>query len=267
MTDGQHPSVPNSIMSAICPFHVALQRGMKHLARAGQPLWKMGTWACEQMNVRCEVTQGELPGTGPTLVIFNDPSPVVGFVMFGAIRRDDFHFIGNPGWKKIGGRFAEFGFPVYSIGDFKNYPKEFIRAHTIYRFRDGVPPKAAGRKNVQALVGAASAVSKGGLLAVAPAGGTIGKSDNWKHGVGHILEKIRDPGAKVILTRVDGLFPRDAARILFNPSWFASLRKPLEAKIRFSEPIPIGQFRGPGLSAKDMSLRLRDAYVQYFGSL
>ena len=100
---------------------------------------------------------------------------------------------------------------------------------------------------------------------VAPAGGTMAKHDNWKNGVGRVMERVGDVGAQVVLARLDGTVPRDAARMFFHPA--LSARRPLDLQLRFSEPIPLETFRPPGAAAKDISLLVREEYVRRYGSL
>lgn len=266
MISRESTAVPRSLLATICPFNLALQQGMRTVA-AREPLWKTLGWGADQMRLNIQITKGQPCATGPMLLIVNDPSPLLGFIIISRVPREDAYFIGTPGWRKMGGILAERCIPVFTVGDFRRYPKEAFRAHVIYRFRDGVTPRTAGRTNVASLRKASDVVTKGGALLVAPAGGTMGKSDNWKSGIGHIIDKIGDVGAQVVLARIDGTSPPDAARMFLNSAFFPKLRKPLDIKLQFSEPYPISAFRKPGMSAKDISSLVREEYVKQYGSL
>ncbi|MFH0907916.1 MAG: hypothetical protein V1929_04070 [bacterium] len=247
------------------PLDLRLIRGIRERS-ARDPLWKVMAWAVRECNVTLDIRRGGICREGPQLVLGNDPSPLAGFVVLSLMTRLDTLFLGAPGWMKMGGSVTENCLPVYTVGRFRTQPKEAFRAHVIYRFRDGVTPAAAGRINVKSLARAADVITQGGTLAMLPAGGTIAKSDNWKHGVGHIAAKVGDVPARVVFIHVAGTKPRDAVRML-NPHWFRRLRKPLTLAVEFSDPFLLEEFRRPGMSPRDVSLQLRERYIKLYGSL
>jgi hypothetical protein len=252
-----------SFSDRVNPFNTGLMRGMKHLART-EPLWKVTDWAARRMNLQVEVRKGSICAEGPQIVICNTGSAMIGFSILSVLRRDDVYFIGTPGWLRVGHNAAEKCLPVFTFASFRENPKVAFRASVIYRLRDGVTPASGAEINQTSLTRAAKVVTGGGTLLVMPAGGTIGKKDNWKHGVGFILKDIGDVPAKVVFARVFDMRPGHIARMVFSPVFFS---KPLVVPVEFSEPQPLSDFRDENTSVRQISQRLKDRYVQIYGSL
>lgn len=247
------------------PLNARFLRGLRARAET-QPVWNVMAWAVGALNLRIEIRRGRIPAEGPLLVIGNDPSPMAGFVILSLVRREDHFFIGAPGWTKQGRGVAERCLPVFTTAKFSENFKTAFRARFIYPRLYGVKPAGTGRRNIAALARAAEVLASGRALTMLPAGGTVAVADNWKHGVGHIMKQTGDAPASVVLVSLRGTKPRDAIRLL-NPVWFRGTRRPLPVSVEISDPVPITEFRRPGWSARQMSLHLRDRYIETFGSL
>lgn len=256
---------PIPLRHRLLPFHLALADGFRKHAQQ-EPLWKVMTWALGECHAKVEVLRGAACPTGPQLIIANDPSPFV-FSAMSVVPRDDVFFIGAPGWKRMGGCIAERCLPAFTIAPFRTSPKEFLRAQLVYRLRDKVTPEMAGRINIESLTRMAELISGGATGMLTPAGGTIARGDNWKHGVGLIARRITNSDTKVVMMCIRGTRPRDATRMLLNPLWFPSLRKPLNLRIECSPAFPLPEFRQTGLTNKEISLRIKQRYLELFGSL
>jgi hypothetical protein len=231
-----------------------------------EPLWRVMEWAARDCNLVVDVRRGGIASSGPQLVIGNDPSPLMGFIILSVMRRDDVFFFGGPGWLKMGGSVSDHCLAVFNVGDLRKYPKEWLRAQLVFRFRDGMKPSVARERNRRSIERAADLVTSGATVYISPAGGTMGRADNWRHGVGSLAKRIGDVPAQVVMCRADDTTPRDFARML-NPYWFAAMRRPQVIPVQFSDPIPLSEFREPGMGSMDVSLRIRDRYLNLYGAL
>lgn len=254
-----------SLLRYIHPLNVGLIRGIRELALR-EPLWKVMDWAVGDCNLTLDVRRGGIVPSGPQLVIGNDPSALMGFIILSLLRREDVFYIGAPMYMKMGGSVRQKCLPMFNLGSLRKHPKEWLRAQLIFRFRDGMSPSVAREKNHRAIERAAELVTAGATVYMSPAGGTILKTDDWKHGVGSIAKRIGDVPAQVVMCRADGTTPRDVTRML-NPYWFHAMHPPLVIPVEFSDPIPLSELRGPSMSSMEISLRIRDRYLKLFGSL
>lgn len=259
------PSSRPSLRHLLNPTNLALREGIKQRAETG-PLWQVMDWAVRALNIRIDVKRDYVPDTGPLLVVGNDPSPMAGFVFISLIRREDSHFVGAPGWTKQGRITAERCLPVFTTARFSENLKVAFRARFLYPRLYGVKPGEVGRRNVAALARASRLLNDGASVLILPAGGTIAESDNWKHGIGRVIKQTGDVPVQVVMANLRGTRPPDAIRLL-NPYWFRGTRKPLAVSVEFSEPMPLSDFRAGDMQARDISLRVRDRYIQVFGSL
>jgi len=265
--DGQdeRPLPRPSLRHVLNPTNLAFREGLRRRAETG-PLWEAMEWAVRALNIRIELKGGSIPPSGPLLVVGNDPSPMAGFVILSLIRREDAHFIGAPGWTKQGRVIADRCLAVFTTAKFSENFKVAFRAHFLYPRLYGVKPGMVGRRNVATLARASGLLRQGLSLALFPAGGTIAVPDNWKHGIGRIIKQAGDVPVQVVMASIRGTRPPDVIRLL-NPYWFRSARKALPVAVEFSDPMPLSDFRAEGMTAREISLRVRDRYIQQFGSL
>ncbi len=257
--------VGSRLLHYIHPLNAGLIRGIRERAER-EPLWKVMDWAARECNLTVNVRRGGSLPSGPQMVIGNDPSPLLGFIILSQLRREDVFFIGAPGWIRMGGSVRQKCLPVFNVGSLRKHPKEWLRAQLIFRFRDGTSPPVARERNRRAIERAAELVTRGATVYISPAGGTMAKADDWKHGVGSIAKRIRDVPAQVVMCRVYHTTPRDVTRML-NPYWFHATRTPLVIPVEFSDPISLSELRGPSMDSREISLRIRDRYLTLFGSL
>jgi len=264
-TETVQASRPSSRRRFFHPFDLGLLDGMRQRAEQ-DPLWKVMDWAAAECGLRVEVSRGSLCPEGPQVIVGNDPSPVVGFVLHSVLRRDDVYFVGAPGWMLAGRCVAARCFPAYTPGRWFSNPLEAFRMQVVYRFLYGVKPSSLALRNAESLTRAAGVVTTGGSLLILPAAGSIGRSDHWKHGVGYVLDRVTNPQTRLVFARVHGTRQSDVARML-NPRWFGRWRKPLTVPVEFSDPFPLSGFQRPELTPKQISLRVKEQYLKLYGAL
>lgn len=246
------------------PFNTRLLDGMRERAQTDE-LWEVMAWGAEECNLRFQLTRGSFLPTGPQLVVFNHHSPVDLFLA-SLIRRNDVSLLSAPGAMTIGGVVAKNCLPLFALDRGMSHPLEAFRVRVIYRLRDGVTPEAANLINLTSLTRAADVVSKGGTVAMTPTGGTIARSDNWRHGIGYILKRINVLQTKMVLGRIQGTRTSTAVRML-NPYWFRWFRKPKSVNVEIADPIPLSEFTKGNPSVEEISLRVKARYLEIFGSL
>jgi len=253
------------LLRALHPLNVDLVRGIRERAQH-EPLWKVMEWAVGNCNLTLDVRRGGIVPSGPQLVVGNDPSALMGFIILSLMRRDDVFFVGAPGWMKMGGSVSQKCLPVFNLGSLRRHRKEWLRARLLFRLRDGTSPRRARERNREAIERAAELVTGGATVYISPAGGTMAKVDDWKHGVGSVAKRIGDVPAQVVMCRVYGTTPRDVTRML-NPYWFRRTRTARAISVEFSDPLPLAELRTPSMTSLDISLRIRDHYLKLFGAL
>ncbi len=232
-----------------------------------EPMWKVMEWAARESHVVVNVLRGGIAPTGPQLIIGTDLSPAVGFALLSQTRRDDVYFIGAPGWKRVGQIVSDRCLPAFTVPDFRTNPKEALWAQFVYRFGYGIDLAAVAKKNLETILRAAEIVTKGGSLLLKPTGGYFGGVNNWREGVGLIMSNIGDVPAQVIFFRLQGDRREHLSRILLNPDFFRWLRKPLTVTLEFSDPIPLSEFKDESTTYKQINRRLKERYLELYGSL
>ena len=258
-----HPEV--SVRRFLHPVNIGLVEGMRCRAR-DQSLWEVMDWAAGECGLSVDTTRGAFLPTGPQLVVGNDPGPMAGFVYLSSVRREDHFFIGTPGWTHMGGIVAERNLPVFTGGSFRRRPLEALRAQLLFRWRDGVPPKAAPHRTRRSLQRAAELVSQGHSSLILPPSGTMGRTDRWKHGVGFLVNLIDNPDAQIVMAHARGIRVRDVARML-NPYWFRIGRRHARVTLEISEPIAVSEFQASRRSSVETSLLIKQRYLDTFGAL
>lgn len=247
------------------PLNVRVIEDFPKISR-GKALHESMRWLLDQFNIKVEVISGSFLGSGPQLVVANHHGPLDAAFQVSVIPRDDVYFFALQGWKRLGDEVSSRLLPVYLSYRPAEHPFDRFKNNYFFPSREKVDREEAQRRNRETIARSIRLLSEGATIIITPTGGTFSSRTDWKAGLGYLMEGAGGRDVSVVLTRVLGSKRSDIFRF-GNPYLFTLNRKPTVATIEISDPIPLSDFMGSGRGAAEMSLAVRDRYLETFGTL
>jgi 1-acyl-sn-glycerol-3-phosphate acyltransferase len=223
-------------------------------------------WLLERFRVSAKVTSGSFLPEGPQVIVTNHHGALDGVILLSLVSRDDVYFVGLYGWSSLGEAVAARLLPVYLSYMPSPFLLERLKNRYYHPLREGVTRFEAARKTSESIRRTSHVLEKGATVIIGPTGGTFFNQSDWKGGLGHIIKRTDRTDISLLFTRVIGAKRRDFMRFL-NPYLFRINDKPTVATVEISEPVPVTQFRTPGKSGTQISMEIRDRYLEIYGRL
>lgn len=208
---------------------------------------------------------GEVPSTGPVLLVSNHPSALDGLIYLAAAGRSDLHFVAIAAFKELGGILAEHILPVYRRRlrvdvILQTLAPEFL--HHVVEDR-----QMAQQLNQETIKEAAQLVNQSSAVLIFPtgSGGSTpeGSTYTWKSGVGHLATQIVHPEAQIVFAQIEGTQRMDILRyVAAGREWWPKRRKPVQ--VTFAPPQLLSTFTESISDGKALSRHLEVNYRTFF---
>lgn len=208
---------------------------------------------------------GEIPATGPVLVISNHLGPFDNLLLLSQISRNDFYFTALSTYYIFGSLVQEKLLPIYRIRTLN---------HQIYEYplcleMSGKPPEPLSvsevkERNRETISKAAARINEGHAVSIFPTG-SAGKSlsgSTWKAGVGFIVKQITNKNTNVVFAHIQGTRGTDLVAYL-HPIIRRLFFKPQPISIIFSKPRKLFDIVDGDQDGKAVTRQLENLYSQY----
>jgi 1-acyl-sn-glycerol-3-phosphate acyltransferase len=255
----------DSPLRFVHPVNLGLLHGFRKVS-ARTSFRESMRWILRACDVRVHIESGEFVLTGPQLVVANHPSPMDPPILGAIVDRDDSYFVGSAGLQSFSPQLAEHVFPIYMSQKYSPYLFTKLKNNVFHRLREGVDREEARRRNHDSLRRAAARLNDGGSLILCPTGGTFVTTTDWKIGVGVLIHNAKPAEGSMVFVRIEGTSRWDLLRLM-NPYWFGPFLKEREARVRIHRPQPLVDFWRADESPQQISDRIKQGYLDAFGSL
>lgn len=206
---------------------------------------------------------GQLPTTGPTLVISNHPTSIDLLTMLSLVKRKDFKVIAAVVNDVLGSDYINKRIPVYISQPIKLGLVLFSPRNYLLRSRENKrDPQESRALNRQGISQAAKNISTGQMVTIFPTGGDFGDHTNWKNGVGFLVAQITNPDTQIVFVKIDDFGKLTQAR------FFTSISKKLfphkTIKINISQPKKLKDLHIDKAKPKQITQILKQHYLDFF---
>lgn len=208
---------------------------------------------------------GNLPKTGPVLIVSNHTGVFDSLLLLSKIKRQDFYLIALATYKVFQGELARRCIPIYRRRQLN---------HKIYEYPlclqvNGKLPKnysieAIRVKNRRSITRAAELINQGKAVSIFPTG-SAGKrlaGSDWKPGAGFLIKQITNPKTNLVFARISGTRMSDL--MAYIPLLRRLFFRPRPITIAFSRAKWLNQALDLSQDAKAITRQLEKLYNQTY---
>ena len=180
--------------------------------------------------------KGEIPASGPLLIISNHPGAVDSIVIFATVYRKDFYKVVLKEHFVLGNTIESQMIPIYRGRTKRDQLiKQFLQLY-IPQLKD-LPSLEIRRRNRESITLAAKRINQKHAVVIFPEGsaGKRMQGKRWKIGVGYLAEQVIEPRAQIIFAYISGTHKLDILRYLHRSIRNLLFRKKT-VSVTFSKP-------------------------------
>jgi 1-acyl-sn-glycerol-3-phosphate acyltransferase len=209
---------------------------------------------------------GNIPHTGPVLVISNHTGVFDTLILFSNIDRHDYYFVALATYGIFGPQVTNKLLPIYRKRQLHHsmyeYPLSLQIRGTMPENISSVQIRTRNRNTVSK---AAQIINNGKVVSVFPTG-SVGKAlpgSLWKPGIGFLVKQITHPDVIVVLVKITGTKQSDFVAYM-KPFIRKLLFRPRPVSITFSKPHYLGELVSGQDDAKEITKKLENHYMKAF---
>lgn len=210
--------------------------------------------------------KGDLPATGPLLIISNHVGVFDSLLLCSEINREDFYFTALSTYAVFGKKVRERLLPIYRARRLNHRIFEYpLCLQLKIKLPENLNREEIKSRNRQTINRAAELINQGRAVSIFP-GGDVGRSisnSGWKAGVGHLIKQITEPRTKVVFVRITGTRKSDLIAYL-RPFLRRLFFRPQPIAITFSKPQLLNKLADLGDNPKEITRKLESLYHDFF---
>ena len=219
----------------------------------------------QALGVKDIKVKGNLPKTGPVLIVSNHAGVFDSLVLLSQIGREDFYLVALATYKVFQGALAKRLIPIYRKRQLNHKVYEYPLCLQI----NGKLPKSYSLeeirvKNRQSISRAAELINQGKAVSIFPTG-SAGKKlvgSCFKPGAGFLIKQITNPKSKLVFAKISGTRMSDL--IAYVPLLRRLFFRSRPIKITFSRPILLSHAVNLSDDAKSITRQLEKLYNQTY---